>query len=682
MNRAKCLSFIIGMVTLALLLLDVPVSAEAALDKKVLGLINQAVFEIVVLKPTRDSLTYERPLPLDLLPYTERTDKYISLGTAFTIGPGEFVSASHVLDLDHESQFKDYFIRDVNGAVYAIDKILKYSDRRDFVVFSVKDRPSGAFLPTNTAPELNDKVYAVGNALGEGIVIRDGLYTSNTPEDVNGEWKWLRFSAAASPGNSGGPLLDEAGRVIGIVLQKSPNENLNIALPIVEVLQAKAGVAQLHRKMVYFLDNMTFTKIDTLQKEFSLPKPYRQLNEELTASVEQFSATLLKLLLIENQAQIFPNGKESQALLHKFYDAVFPHLIVRGSDGSWDAQTSRETKDIELENNGLVTVGMAGHSLLLYVQKPDDIPLTAFYADSKIFMDTLLKALGITRQVGVDKVRITSFGKGRDESVFTDGYRRKWLVTTWTREYSDEKVVTFSLPVPGGCVTMMRADQTGRINGHIMDLKALTDFIYVSYYGSLKQWREFLAMKQLLPEVFSTIDIAFDYGKELSYCSRRVAFSVGQQNMAITENSDLKLNFGFFPEGGRTVWDVQEITAGEDKNGTTSFSLSRNARPPADLGDRYKSEWEKMVSRKMPYNRTSFLKDKTSIIATVYTGAMPEEKLDAATVLYHVDYMKEGTVGQKEMETALDGFLKNVTVFEDGQTNVPVTPRRGKFNRP
>ena len=80
MNRAKCLSFIIGMVTLALLLLDVPVSAEAALDKKVLGLINQAVFEIVVLKPTRDSLTYERPLPLDLLPYTERTDKYMGQG--------------------------------------------------------------------------------------------------------------------------------------------------------------------------------------------------------------------------------------------------------------------------------------------------------------------------------------------------------------------------------------------------------------------------------------------------------------------------------------------------------------------------------------------------------------------------------------------------------------------------
>ncbi len=682
MNRAKCLSFVIGMVILAVLLLQAPVSAHGALDKKALGLINQAVFEVVVLKPTRDSLTYERPLPLDLLPYAERIDKYFSLGTAFAIGPGEYVTAAHVLGLDHESQFKDFFIRDVNGAVFALDKVLKYSDRRDFVVFSVKDRAPGAFLPTNAAPELNEKIYAVGNALGEGIVVRDGLYTSNTPEEVNGEWKWLRFSAAASPGNSGGPLLDEAGRVIGIVLQKSPNENLNIALPVAEVLKARDGVAQLHKKIIYTLDNMTFTKIDTLQKEFPLPKPYRELNAELTASIDKFSATLLSRLLAENRAQIFPNGKESQALLNKSYDAVFPHLIVRGSDGSWDAQTARETKEIELENNGLVTVGLAGHSLFMYVQKPDDISLAAFYGNSKIMMDTLLKALGITRQIGVDKVRITSFGKARDESVFTDGYRRKWLVSTWVREYSDEKVVTFSLPVPGGCVIMMRADQTGEVSSHIMDLKALTDFIYVSYYGSLKQWREFLAIKELLPEAFSTIDIAFDYGKRLTYRSRRVAFSVGEQNMALTVNSDLKLNFGFFQEGGRTVWDVQEIIAGEDKNGATGFSLTRNARPPADLGDRYKSEWEKLVSRKMPYNKTSFLKDKASVIATVYTGSVPDEKLDAASVLYHVGYMKDGTVGQKEMETALDGFLKNVAVFENGQTNEPVAPKRGKLSRP
>ena len=84
-------------------------------------------------------------------------------------------------------------------------------------------------------------MFAVGNALGEGVVIRDGVYTSDSPEEQDGKWNWLRFTAAASPGNSGGPLVDRHGQLIGVVLRKSPSENLNYALSIAQVLGAKEG---------------------------------------------------------------------------------------------------------------------------------------------------------------------------------------------------------------------------------------------------------------------------------------------------------------------------------------------------------------------------------------------------------------------------------------------------------
>ncbi|HPY53987.1 MAG TPA: hypothetical protein PK505_08365, partial [Treponemataceae bacterium] len=64
------------------------------------------------------------------------------------------------------------------------------------------------------------EVFSVGNALGDGIVIRNGVYTSTTYEDQNGEWKWIRFSAAASPGNSGGPLLQVKGRCLVLYYEK------------------------------------------------------------------------------------------------------------------------------------------------------------------------------------------------------------------------------------------------------------------------------------------------------------------------------------------------------------------------------------------------------------------------------------------------------------------------------
>src|SRR3990170_2063037 len=458
-----------------------------SLDEKVLKLVNDAVYEVLVAKPTKDSLTYEKPLPLDLIPYSIRTDKYYSVGTAFAIGPNQFASAAHVMYLDFDSQFKEVFLRDKEGKVYSIDKILKYSDHRDFVVFSLKNKKAAQFFQINESPRVNDKIYAVGNALGQGVVIRDGLYTSDTPEDESGEWKWIRFSAAASPGNSGGPLLDKDGKVIGIVLGKSENENLNYALSLSEVMNAKPNKAAIHKKLKYFIDNMDMTKIDTLERETALPKSYHDLRQEIVKSVNQTAEKLLKDLFTENKENIFPRGKGSTLLLNSTVDAVFPNLIMKADDGNWDAFYPKETQKAALDSNGYITYGGLGNSLFLYIRKPDKISHEQLRNDSKLFMDLILKGLYLYREIGTEKIKITSFGKAQEENTLTDAYGRKWLIRTWLKEYDDEKIVTFSLPVPSGYITMMREGQTGLVdNGFIPDMKALADFIYVSYYGTFK----------------------------------------------------------------------------------------------------------------------------------------------------------------------------------------------------
>ncbi|HTB67738.1 MAG TPA: serine protease, partial [Steroidobacteraceae bacterium] len=200
--------------------------------------IRASTFEVVMKKPPEDAVRYEKPLPLELLPYIERTDRYRSVGTAFAIGPNRYVTAAHVLLAGIGSQFGAPALRSSNGAVHPIVNIQKFSAAEDFVEFSLAEPLNVAALPTNRTPQLDDAVFAVGNALGEGVVIRDGLFTSQIAEEQDGRWKWIRFSAAASPGNSGGPLLDATGRIIGVVIAKSPNENLNYALPIANVLDA------------------------------------------------------------------------------------------------------------------------------------------------------------------------------------------------------------------------------------------------------------------------------------------------------------------------------------------------------------------------------------------------------------------------------------------------------------
>lgn len=69
---------------------------------------------------------------------------------------------------------------------------------------------------------IGDEVYAVGNPLGlygsmsAGVV--SGLKRSFKPDSAGVELKELiQFDAAVNPGNSGGPLLNRYGQVVGIV---------------------------------------------------------------------------------------------------------------------------------------------------------------------------------------------------------------------------------------------------------------------------------------------------------------------------------------------------------------------------------------------------------------------------------------------------------------------------------
>ncbi|MDH5719389.1 MAG: serine protease [Spirochaetia bacterium] len=287
--------------------------------------INEAVYEVIVKKNEPIDVTYEKELPMHLIPYAVRNDKYISIGSAFAIESNKYVSAAHVMPIGDGSQYREVFIRDKKGNVFEIDNILNYSDHRDFVVFNLKNKKAAKFLSIDKNPVLNEKVYAVGNALGEGIVIRDGLYTSNTPEQENGEWKWIRFSAAASPGNSGGPLLNKNGKVIGIVCMKSSNENLNYALPIGEALTEKP-IAISHKQIKYGLDNMSYSDYDIYHKEFNLPDTYKSLNEKFEKDTKEYTEKILKGMFNKYEKEIFPRGPSQKICFIQIIQRYFPIL--------------------------------------------------------------------------------------------------------------------------------------------------------------------------------------------------------------------------------------------------------------------------------------------------------------------------------------------------------------------
>jgi tetratricopeptide (TPR) repeat protein len=74
-----------------------------------------------------------------------------------------------------------------------------------------------------------ERVFAVGNPLGFGLSVSEGLVSAMTP--APGERR-IYTSASLSPGSSGGGLFDSEGRLIGITTAvMSLGQNLNVAMP-------------------------------------------------------------------------------------------------------------------------------------------------------------------------------------------------------------------------------------------------------------------------------------------------------------------------------------------------------------------------------------------------------------------------------------------------------------------
>lgn len=77
------------------------------------------------------------------------------------------------------------------------------------------------------------KVYLVGNSLGSGICITSGIISDATRAMPGLQYPYIMTDAAANHGNSGGPLISEDGRVVGVLVSGIQDaEGMNFAIPI------------------------------------------------------------------------------------------------------------------------------------------------------------------------------------------------------------------------------------------------------------------------------------------------------------------------------------------------------------------------------------------------------------------------------------------------------------------
>ena len=605
---------------------------STAVSVDVIRALEAAVFEVVVPRNEDPQIKYERDLPWDTVPYAVRTDQYLSIGTAFRISTGEIVSAAHVFSVINLSQNKNYYLRDGAKNLYKITDVYKYSNYRDFISFKAEGLPEHRGLDVQTQTTLNERVYAVGNAYGEGIVIRDGLLTSYTPEMEEGEWDWIRFSAAASPGNSGGPLINHSGEVIGIITMKSQNENLNYALPISEYLNAPENTAAAYMKLKYsvpiFFD---YFKRGIFSHSVELPLNLQQLSAEMFAAYDRWTGRLVAEIKREWKEKGFPKGEGSETVLSGVFQTTLPHMVGQGPDGRWGLFRPQQLQETRVDGNGSWTYGVLGGFTLASFVFPDGLDAERFFSDSRFMGEEILKGFPIYRNFASERVRITSLGKADKFSLYTDAYKRKWIIADYNIGFNDAKVLFFATPTPEGAALMIQMDTTDAVRtGHLRDFKLMADYVHLSYRGTFLQWERFLKLKDLVPPTAADVAVAaLPNGVDLKCGPAALRYAGSAFNWS--SQSLLTVLPGFEKlRSGELDWVVKGFLLQENMSDSGTVSVNRI----------FNFIWEKMKNKEEPFNGEIHSSGNYHQVYQIITGADPN-MLYAAAVGSSVAARKE-----------------------------------------
>ncbi len=175
-----------------------------------------------------DIFTTVKPSVCEIRVYS-RAGNEISLGTGFVFDSGgKIVTNYHVLHGGHSAEVI------FDGTAYPVMSVLAYDRDADIAVLKADiDGIPPLTVCTDTHP-VGMAVYAFGSSQGLTATFSNGMITYDKRTD--GGIEYIQHSAAISAGNSGGPLINEYGEVIGInTFEIQDAQNLNFAVSVSEL---------------------------------------------------------------------------------------------------------------------------------------------------------------------------------------------------------------------------------------------------------------------------------------------------------------------------------------------------------------------------------------------------------------------------------------------------------------
>jgi serine protease Do len=93
----------------------------------------------------------------------------------------------------------------------------------------VSERGAFAFRPAETPLSQGERIFSLGNPLDVGFAVVEGTYNGLVERSFLPQ---ILFSGALNPGMSGGPVVDDKGRVVGVnVATRRDGQNISFLVP-------------------------------------------------------------------------------------------------------------------------------------------------------------------------------------------------------------------------------------------------------------------------------------------------------------------------------------------------------------------------------------------------------------------------------------------------------------------
>ncbi len=187
----------------------------------------------------------------DIIPLnaTKENGDTVKIGTAIFIKQNILVTNAHLIYDEEEKKVFDkitcFLFSKANAHTAQRETVvLKYDNNLDIAILYVlpdltndKDLKFGSAIKKGKSSKLNvgDKIYAIGNSVGNGIAISQGTVSLPLVKERLNEKEeyFIQLIVAIIGGNSGGAVLNKKGRLVGMTtFCKTDNPNFAYAIPI------------------------------------------------------------------------------------------------------------------------------------------------------------------------------------------------------------------------------------------------------------------------------------------------------------------------------------------------------------------------------------------------------------------------------------------------------------------